>query len=472
MRRTGILIRTAARPRTAAIGCPVVLCLMLGATTACQRELTPDVAQTPEQAVELLAEACRAGDPERALKHIAQPFRDVMMFYILGDEADDILYSALDTAFGPEPRPGFRTEVQRELLRIRKLDILTKESKGSTKVKLTIRETLESLHHEEDDVVEVPYTAVQVGEGWKLLRPFRPLILLSGQRRPTIEKWRQGNRTTDFTRDLDGLARDLQKWDEAKKLAQDLARAHTNKELAQKIADEIKARKYSSRHEALTAYEAARIAAMRLDWVKATTKPKPPKLPKLPKTTVTNDLKQLGLAVHHDLDSRGRFAPAAIFSEEGTPLLSWRVRILPYLREQELFKQFKLDEPWDSPHNKALIERIPDIYRPVGDTTTDPGHTHYQVFVGKGTLFDGPEGMKVRQVTDSLAETLLIVEAAEPVPWSKPADLVYSPEEPLPRLGASAKDGFHAVFADGRVKFLRNPDEKTIRSAISPSGSD
>ena len=159
-------------------------------------------------------------------------------------------------------------------------------------------------------------------------------------------------------------------------------------------------------------------------------------------------------------------------AKRADPLLSWRVLILPYLGEEELFKQFKIDEPWDSPHNRALVEKIPRVYQPVRQSTTQVGYTHYQVFVGKGTMFDGTGRHGHSSCHRPPAKTMLIVEAAEAVPWTKPADLVYSPEKPLPKFGASAKDGFHAVFADGHVEFLRNLDEKTIRSAISPSGND
>ena len=36
--------------------------------------------------------------------------------------------------------------------------------------------------------------------------------------------------------------------------------------------------------------------------------------------------------------------------------------ILPFLEQQALYSKFKLDEPWDSPHNKALISEMPPTY--------------------------------------------------------------------------------------------------------------
>src|SRR5262249_21734482 len=66
----------------------------------------------------------------------------------------------------------------------------------------------------------------------------------------------------------------------------------------------------------------------------------------------TNNLKQIALAMHSYHDTMGRFPPAIVRDKEGKPLYSWRVLLLPYLEQQNLYNQFKLDEPWDSEHNR------------------------------------------------------------------------------------------------------------------------
>jgi Protein of unknown function (DUF1559) len=63
-----------------------------------------------------------------------------------------------------------------------------------------------------------------------------------------------------------------------------------------------------------------------------------------------NNLKQIALAIiNYSATNRG-MPPPAIYSDDGKPLLSWRVLILPYLEEGDLFEQFRLNEAWDSPH--------------------------------------------------------------------------------------------------------------------------
>ena len=177
----------------------------------------------------------------------------------------------------------------------------------------------------------------------------------------------------------------------------------------------------------------------------------------------------LGIALNgYARANDGRFPPAAI-RKDGKPLLSWRVAILPFLdlyRDTRLYRKFRLDEPWDSPHNKALLEEMPPEYAPVVREDV-PYSTYYQGFVGPGTLFDGEAGTRIADVTDGVGSTLMVVEAAEPVPWTKPEDLPFDEGKPLPKLGGQFEDGFYLAFADGSARFLsRKVAPETLRALI------
>src|SRR5262245_6222164 len=76
------------------------------------------------------------------------------------------------------------------------------------------------------------------------------------------------------------------------------------------------------------------------------------------------NLQQVALAFHNYHDIHG-VLPTNQFSKDNKPLLSWRVQILPFVEQEALYKQFKLDEPWDSPNNKKLIDVVPRLYVPV-----------------------------------------------------------------------------------------------------------
>lgn len=178
--------------------------------------------------------------------------------------------------------------------------------------------------------------------------------------------------------------------------------------------------------------------------------------------------------------------PTNIRSKTGVPLLSWRVRLLPELEDGAVYQQFHLDEPWDSPHNLALLPQMPYAYRSVWDSKSDAGKTYYQVFVGKGTVFTDPRLLREKAVFNGKEshQTILVIEAGEPVPWTKPEDLVYKDDQPLPSVGglfpggfmisnlSFTTPGFNALFADGSVRFVakNNVDESLLRQSIAGKG--
>lgn len=168
-----------------------------------------------------------------------------------------------------------------------------------------------------------------------------------------------------------------------------------------------------------------------------------------------NNLKQIALAMHRYHDKEAKFPAAAIFSKDGKPLLSWRVAILPYIEQEALYKKFKLDEPWDSENNKKLLAQMPKLYAMPGEAAKERDKTIYQVFNGKDSIFEGKKPPSLTQITNAngSSNTVLVVEAGEAVPWTKPADLAYVPGKPLPKLGGD-ETSFLAVFADGHVQRL------------------
>ena len=126
----------------------------------------------------------------------------------------------------------------------------------------------------------------------------------------------------------------------------------------------------------------------------------------------TNNLKSIALAIINCSDTNNREMPTNITSKGGKALLSWRVAILPYIEEAPLYKEFKLDEPWDSENNKKLIAKMPKVYAPVRVKAKE-GETFYQVFTGENTLFDpkGPAPRFPASITDGTSNTGLVFEA-------------------------------------------------------------
>jgi hypothetical protein len=189
----------------------------------------------------------------------------------------------------------------------------------------------------------------------------------------------------------------------------------------------------------------------------------------------TNNLRQIALAFHNFRDQTTAFPAHAIYSKDGkTPLLSWRVAILPYIEQAPLYEQFKLDEPWDSAHNKKLIAKMPKIYEVGGASKAKPGETHYQVITGRDTVFDGAKGMKLADITDGTSNTLLALEAKDAVIWTKPADLTMPKDQTkLPAVGTMFSNGFHAARCDGSVHFVPSTiAPAAFRALVTPTARD
>lgn len=198
------------------------------------------------------------------------------------------------------------------------------------------------------------------------------------------------------------------------------------------------------------------------------------------RVTETNNLKQVSLALHSYHDVTGHLPqPAAFRTRDGKPGLSWRVALLPYLEQQSLFRQFRLDEPWDSPNNIRLVGQMPKVYQQPGNETSD-GTTYYQAFVGPATAFedatkrpDGPRGWRFTDFTDGTSNTILIAVAERPVPWTAPQDMAYDPAGPLPRLSKRFRAGAVVAFTDGAVRPLpHDTPEQTLRGLITRNGGE
>jgi hypothetical protein len=184
------------------------------------------------------------------------------------------------------------------------------------------------------------------------------------------------------------------------------------------------------------------------------------------RTQSANNLKQIALAMHNFHDTYARLPAAYNKSKEGKPLLSWRVHILPFIEQQELYRQFKLDEPWDSEHNKTLIAKMPKVYQSP-NSTAGPGKTVYLTVRGDKMLFTAPSsdamptGIGIAQVTDGTSNTIMVVEANDDsaVIWTKPDDFVPNEADPLKGLLGLRPGGFMAALADSSVRIISDKIE-------------
>jgi serine/threonine protein kinase len=167
-------------------------------------------------------------------------------------------------------------------------------------------------------------------------------------------------------------------------------------------------------------------------------------------------LRQIGMALYTYCDIHGHFPPAVIKSPTGKPLYSWRVELLPLLEHDDLYRKLNRKEAWDHPDNKALLEKVPEVYSmSPDDMANTAAGTRFQALVGKGGVFDETTKTKFADITDGTSNTLLLVESGEPVHWAEPRDVAYAAGGPVPKLGVPAADTFLVLMADSSTLFLR-----------------
>jgi hypothetical protein len=179
-----------------------------------------------------------------------------------------------------------------------------------------------------------------------------------------------------------------------------------------------------------------------------------------------NSLKQVGIGMHAFHDVNMKWAGP-------DDNLSWRVHILPYIEQGQLHNVFRTTEPWDSPMNRRHASvRVPQYASALDPPETT--ETRFRVFTGPGTIYDpGKPRMTMIGITDGVANTILVAEAAETVPWPQPKELPFPPNGPLPELGYPGRNVVLLLMADGTVKAVRkNLDPRVLRALITPAGGE
>jgi len=179
-----------------------------------------------------------------------------------------------------------------------------------------------------------------------------------------------------------------------------------------------------------------------------------------------NNLKQIALAVHNHASAYNDQIPQNIVDKDGKALLSWRVRILPFIEEADLYKQFKLDEPWDSENNIKLLAKLPKVFENLRVKIKKPGYTAYLGFEGNGALFGSK--YKIGNIPDGTSNTILCVESSVALPWTKPVDLPFDPKKDVPDFGKAYNGEPIIAICDGSVRTLnlKKVSAKTLKNAI------
>jgi hypothetical protein len=185
-----------------------------------------------------------------------------------------------------------------------------------------------------------------------------------------------------------------------------------------------------------------------------------------------NNLKQIGLALHNYHDAYDEFPPAFLADEDGQPMHSWRVLILPFIEQRPLYEQYDFEQPWDGPENRRLLAHMPYVYQCPSDARSKQRSsewTSYVAVVDPRTAWPGSTSAKLSDFTGGTANTILVLEdQSQEILWMEPRDLTW--DDAISALtshdwrmgGVHRPDDFfyeysggrQAALADGSVRLL------------------
>jgi hypothetical protein len=201
------------------------------------------------------------------------------------------------------------------------------------------------------------------------------------------------------------------------------------------------------------------------------------------RTSSIRNLERIADALDAYAADHGTYPPSVTRDANNAKLHSWRVLILPYLGEEELYNKFDLDLAWDHPKNMEATYEIPSVYQhPNSAANAMYYQSAYYLITGQGTLFPNSGPLGPDQVTDDVSQTILVTEGTPIVAsgyWTEPVDLDFANIQgklgtnPGNEPGGLLDDGVAIVTVDGRGHFVPdNIEPMTFRSLITPSGGE
>lgn len=176
----------------------------------------------------------------------------------------------------------------------------------------------------------------------------------------------------------------------------------------------------------------------------------------------TNNMRQLGLALHNYHDTHQTFPPAVVTDADGNPLYSGRVLLLPFMEQAALYQRFDKNKAWNSPENQAITSAMIKAFQDPADPNNS--NCDYVFVTGTGTVFEGSKAARMADITDGTSNTILMVQTASgPSNWAEPTD--WNAETPVPK--GSHPNVVLVLFADGSVRSINPQQLQNVAKQLS-----
>lgn len=203
----------------------------------------------------------------------------------------------------------------------------------------------------------------------------------------------------------------------------------------------------------------------------------------------SGNIKALAMALLCYRQHHKTFPPAITYSQDGTPMHSWRVLVHPWVEQMNFTERYDLSEPWNGTRNRLLCDETPDtfmdsrnipfraVYHPYFCRCPSAPNTQSQWVTNYVMLIDdqpgktnGPPNRPGSAPPSAAPDSavILIEIAKSDIQWTEPRDVLLSELSmkinDRSKLSLSSYHGGACIaHADGSVEVL---DEATTEERL------